>query len=48
MKFLMSRSELSGLVTGLQSIVAQRTPMPILSNILVVADGDKFVADDRI
>jgi DNA polymerase-3 subunit beta len=32
MKFLMSRTELSGLVNGLQNIVAQRTPMPILSN----------------
>jgi len=48
MKFLMSRNELSGLVTGLQTIVAQRTPMPILQNILVVADDDKvtFTATD--
>jgi len=43
MKFLMSRNELSGLVNGLQNIVAQRTPMPILSNILVEADGDKVI-----
>ncbi len=37
MKFLMSRTELSELVSGIQNIVAQRTPMPILSNILIEA-----------
>lgn len=35
----MSRNELSNLVNGVQNIVAQRTPMPILSNILVEASG---------
>ncbi len=37
MKFLMSRSDLSELVSGIQNIVAVRTPMPILSNILIEA-----------
>ncbi len=39
MKFLMSRNELSTLVNGVQNIVALRTPMPILSNILIEANG---------
>ncbi len=37
MKFLMSRNELCNLVNSVQNIVAQRTPMPILTNILVDA-----------
>jgi DNA polymerase-3 subunit beta len=43
MKFLMAREELSKLVNGLQNIVSQRTPMPILSNILVEAIDSKVV-----
>jgi DNA polymerase III subunit beta len=43
MKFLMAREELSKLVNGLQNIVSQRTPMPILSNILVEAVDSKVV-----
>ena len=35
MKFLIPRTELSELVNSVQNIVAQRTPMPILSNILL-------------
>ena len=38
MKFLMSRNELCNLVNSVQNIVAQRTPMPILTNILVDAN----------
>lgn len=38
MKFLMSRNELCNLVNSVQNIVAQRSPMPILSNILVDAN----------
>ncbi len=34
----MSRNELSELVSRVQNIVAQRTPMPILSNILIEAN----------
>lgn len=37
MKFLMSRSDLCNLVGSVQNIVALRTPMPILNNILVDA-----------
>ncbi|MGR3952460.1 MAG: DNA polymerase III subunit beta [Chlamydia sp.] len=37
MKFVMSRNELSELVGTIQNIVAQRAPMPILSNILIEA-----------
>lgn len=43
MKFLMSLNELSELVNGVQNIVGQRTPMPILSNILVEASGSNVV-----
>ncbi len=43
MKFLMARSELSELVNGVQNIVGQRTPMPILSNILVEASDSRVV-----
>lgn len=39
----MSRSELSELVNGVQNIVGQRTPMPILSNILVEASDSQVV-----
>jgi DNA polymerase-3 subunit beta len=38
MKFLMSRNELCTLVNSVQNIVALRTPMPILNNILVDAN----------
>lgn len=41
MKFLMSRNDLSVLLNGVQNIVAQRTPMPILSNVLIEADESK-------
>lgn len=41
MKFLMSRNELCNLVNSVQNIVAQRTPMPILTNILVDANESK-------
>jgi DNA polymerase-3 subunit beta len=41
MKFLMSRDELSTLLNGVQNIVALRTPMPILNNILVDASDSK-------
>lgn len=40
MKFLMPRDELSELVSGIQNIVAQRTPMPILANILIEASDN--------
>ena len=43
MKFLMSRSELSDIVNGVQNIVGQRTPMPILSNILIEASDSQVV-----
>lgn len=42
MKFLISRTELSELVNGVQNIVAQRTPMPILSNILLEASQNEL------
>jgi DNA polymerase-3 subunit beta len=41
MKFLMSKNELGSLLHGVQNIVAQRTPMPILSNVLIEADEAK-------
>ena len=39
MKFLMARDDLCELVNSVQNIVALRTPMPILNNILVDATG---------
>jgi DNA polymerase-3 subunit beta len=38
----MSRAELSDLVNGVQNIVSQRTPMPILSNILIEAGQNEI------
>ena len=42
MKFSMSRQDLSDIVSTVQNIVALRTPMPILSNILLEADEDSI------
>lgn len=39
MKFVMERNVLSSLVNSVQNVVAQRPPMPILSNILLEASG---------
>ena len=41
MKFLMARNDLCDLVNSVQNIVALRTPMPILNNILVEAADSK-------
>jgi DNA polymerase-3 subunit beta len=41
MKFLMARNDLCDLVNSVQNIVALRTPMPILNNILVDASDSK-------
>lgn len=43
MKFLVSRAEFSELVNSVQNIIAQKTPMPILSNILVEAVENEVV-----
>lgn len=40
MKFIMSRQDLSDVVSTVQNIVAPRTPMPILSNVLLEAGQD--------
>ncbi len=40
MKFVMSRQDLSDIVSTVQNIVAPKTPMPILSNVLIEADED--------
>lgn len=42
MKFLMSKATLSDLVNGVQNIVALKSPMPILSNVLLEAGHDEL------
>lgn len=43
MKFLISRQELCDLVHRVQNIVAPKTPIPILSNVLIEAYQDRIV-----
>src|SRR5262245_38540576 len=43
MKFVVSRSELSGLIRKIQNIVPQSAPIPILSHFLVEAEGDEVI-----
>lgn len=43
MKFIISRQELAELVTRVQNIVAPKTPIPILSNLLLEAKEDQIV-----
>lgn len=43
MKFLMSKVELSDLVTGVQNVVALKAPMPVLSNILLETNQNEIV-----
>lgn len=43
MKFVVSRSELAGLIRKIQNIVPQNAPIPVLSNFLIEADGDELI-----
>src|SRR5437016_2235182 len=43
MKFIISRQELAELVGRVHSIVAPKTPIPILSNFLLEAQGSRLI-----
>ncbi len=43
MKFIISRQELSELVSRLQNIVAAKTPIPLLSNFLIEATDSRII-----
>ena len=43
MKFVVSRSELSGLIRKIQNIVPQNAPIPILSHFLIEAEDDELI-----
>ncbi len=43
MKFVISRTELSGLIRKIQNIVPQNAPIPILSHFLIEAEEDELV-----
>lgn len=50
MKFVISRSELSGLIRKIQNVVPQNAPLPILSHFLIETEEDEliFTATDLI
>jgi DNA polymerase-3 subunit beta len=43
MKFVVSRQELTQLIRNIQNIVPQNAPIPVLSNVLIEAEGDELI-----